>query len=71
MATIVIKDLPENVDLDRQAMQAITGGARLQGRSPALARGSIRSLEISGDPGSRRPGPTAGKSRPRMSILFT
>jgi hypothetical protein len=33
MATIVIKDLPENFDLDREAMQAITGGARLRGRS--------------------------------------
>lgn len=71
MAIIVIKDLPENVDLDRQAMQAITGGARLRGRPLAFARGSTRSLEISGDPGARRPGPTAGKSRPRMSILFT
>jgi hypothetical protein len=28
MATIVIKDLPENMDLDHQAMVAITGGSR-------------------------------------------
>ena len=28
MSTISIKDLPDNVALDRQAMQAITGGAR-------------------------------------------
>jgi hypothetical protein len=28
MTTIVIKDLPENIELDRQAMVAISGGAR-------------------------------------------
>lgn len=28
MSTISIKDLPDSVALDRQAMQAITGGAR-------------------------------------------
>ncbi|MES2150718.1 MAG: hypothetical protein V4508_13120 [Pseudomonadota bacterium] len=28
MAIIVIRDLPENVELDRQAMLAIIGGAR-------------------------------------------
>ena len=30
MATIVIKDLSENVELDRQAMLAVTGGSRLR-----------------------------------------
>jgi hypothetical protein len=30
MATIVIKDLSENTELDRQAMLAIAGGARLR-----------------------------------------
>lgn len=30
MTTIVIKDLPESVDLDREAMVSITGGARLR-----------------------------------------
>jgi hypothetical protein len=29
MATITIKDLSENLDLDRKAMQSIMGGARL------------------------------------------
>ena len=33
MATIVIRDLPENTALDREAMRAISGGARLGGRS--------------------------------------
>jgi len=30
MATIVIKDLTENTELDRQAMLAIAGGSRLR-----------------------------------------
>ena len=30
MASIVIKDLTENTELDRQAMLAIAGGARLR-----------------------------------------
>ena len=66
MATIVIKDLPENFDLDREAMQAITGGARLRGRSGvqarAVARGNrsarraveLRSTAAQGSPSSRR-----------------
>jgi hypothetical protein len=37
MATIVIKDLSENVDLDRKAMQAIAGGSRLHARAGAAA----------------------------------
>lgn len=38
MTTIAIRDLPENVDLDRQAMLAITGGARRGGRPNFPAR---------------------------------
>ena len=34
MTSIVIKDLSESVELDRQAMTAITGGARRGGRQP-------------------------------------
>lgn len=30
MATIVIRDLQESTELDRQAMQAIAGGARFR-----------------------------------------
>ena len=33
MSTIVIKDLPDSIDLDHQAMIAVTGGART-GRRP-------------------------------------
>lgn len=36
MSIIVIKDLPESVELDRQAMAAITGGARFASRRTLL-----------------------------------
>ncbi len=38
MATIVIKDLQESTELDRQAMRAIAGGARLR----AAGAGALR-----------------------------
>ena len=38
MTIIVIKDLPESIDLDRQAMLAITGGARTRGRPTVVGR---------------------------------
>jgi hypothetical protein len=38
MATIVIKDLSENIELDRQAMQAIAGGARLRAAGDRFVR---------------------------------
>ena len=46
MAIIVIKDLPESVDLDRQAMLAITGGARTRGRPAFLARTALPRTKI-------------------------
>jgi hypothetical protein len=39
MGTIVIKDLSDNLDLDRKAMQAIMGGSRL--RSRVRAAGAV------------------------------
>jgi hypothetical protein len=36
MAAITIKDLSENTDLDRKAMQSISGGARFRSRAGAL-----------------------------------
>ena len=38
MATITIKDLSESTELDRQARQAITGGARVRGPGAAVGR---------------------------------
>lgn len=37
MAKLIIKDLAENVDLDREAMAAIVGGARVGARSSIAA----------------------------------
>ena len=36
MATITIKDLSENSNLDRKAMQAISGGARARSHAGVL-----------------------------------
>jgi hypothetical protein len=38
MATITIKDLSANTDLDRKAMQAISGGSRARAYAGALRR---------------------------------
>ncbi len=46
MATIVIKDLSESVDLDRQAMVAISGGARTNGRRTAVGSTLFRNERI-------------------------
>jgi len=36
MATITIKDLSDNTDLDRKAMQAISGGSRARSHAGVL-----------------------------------
>lgn len=46
MATIVIKDLPESVDLDRQAMLAIAGGARFRGRAGKAERPALHGTRL-------------------------
>jgi hypothetical protein len=46
MATIVIKDLPESTELDRQAMLAITGGARLRAATTGVARPAARRIQL-------------------------
>jgi hypothetical protein len=71
MASIVIKDLTESIELDRQAMTAITGGARTRGRQPSFGRTLFRSDRIvnfpdfrgnaSLDPDARLPGSTPRK----------
>ncbi len=44
MAIIVIKDLPDSVELDRQAMLAIAGGShRSRGPSQLLGRAKVHS----------------------------
>jgi hypothetical protein len=46
MGTIIIKDLPDNVDLDRQAMRDIVGGARYRTQGATAARPSPRGSRI-------------------------
>lgn len=38
MTTLVIRDLPESIDLDRQAMAAITGGSMVQAQQTLFVR---------------------------------
>lgn len=67
MTTITIKDLPENVDLDRKAMLAITGGAR-SGPSLNFRREThLRAAGIINYPGSLR-GSDAGMPKRRTGI---
>ncbi len=51
MANIVIKDLTESADLDRQAMRAIVGGARSGGRRTVQGSAIWRSNRIFSYPG--------------------
>ena len=46
MGIIVIKDLAENVELDRQAMLAISGGARFRAGGGAVKREPARGMRI-------------------------
>lgn len=64
MATIVIKDLPDNIDLDREAMAAITGGARTRGRPGVALRGTaiFRSTRIAPLPAGFSSSPVGGRS---------
>ncbi|MDB5918108.1 MAG: hypothetical protein JWR40_2342 [Massilia sp.] len=59
MATIVITDLSESSELDRQARQAITGGSRFPGRSAPIARPAQQRVRLfdlaAGKPQAARP----------------
>jgi hypothetical protein len=46
MATIVIKDLQESTELDRQAMRAIAGGARLGASAGAAGRAAVQRIRL-------------------------
>lgn len=46
MANIVIKDLSENVELDRKAMQTIAGGSRFRSPAGAAAAQQARGTRI-------------------------
>ena len=46
MANIVIRDLSENVELDRKAMQAIAGGSRYRAQAGAAVTQQARGKRI-------------------------
>jgi len=65
MATIVIQDLTENTELDRQAMLAIAGGSRLRSGASAATHAAARRIRLF-DPGTAkgsRPAATKPPSR--------
>ena len=59
MATIVIKDLPESSELDRQAMLAVIGGSRFRAgggrRVPQRVRLFDIAARVAGKPAARPP----------------
>ena len=60
MASIVIKDLTESTELDRQAMLAIAGGSRMRSSGGAPARPAARRLrlyDLSAGSAAKRPAP--------------
>jgi hypothetical protein len=63
MASIVIKDLPESIDLDRQAMVAIAGGARSRGRPSFHGRTIFRGSRIVAYPAGFSSTPLADANR--------
>jgi hypothetical protein len=50
MTIIAIKDLPDSVMLDREAMLAITGGARIGGSQLFPKKSMLHASPISGYP---------------------
>ena len=46
MSKIAIKDLTKSIDLDQEAMTAITGGARTRGYRPVPADTIVRAMRI-------------------------
>jgi hypothetical protein len=64
MARIVIKDLTESIDLDREAMIAIMGGARTPGRQAFPGNTLSRSTRIVNYPAGFTRKPPAAKTAP-------
>ncbi|KVN25146.1 hypothetical protein WT09_33055 [Burkholderia stagnalis] len=71
MGVLVINDLPESVDLDRQAMAAITGGAMVRAHQTMLAPQAFPYLhtDTHGAASARMPAVEAVASRPRPTLL--
>ncbi|MGV2289356.1 hypothetical protein AAHK20_11650 [Trinickia sp. YCB016] len=76
MGTLVINDLVESVDLDRQAMAAITGGSMVQAHQTMLAPQLFTGLriaaglgEFAGEFAGRSPIAEAVAQRTRTTLL--
>ncbi|MGZ2747580.1 hypothetical protein [Burkholderia stagnalis] len=71
MGVLVINDLPESVDLDRQAMAAISGGAMVRAHQTMLAPQPFPYLhtDTHGAASTRAPTVEAAASRPRPTLL--
>ncbi|WP_185640784.1 MULTISPECIES: hypothetical protein [unclassified Burkholderia] len=71
MGVLVINDLPESVDLDRQAMAAITGGAMVRAHQTMLAPHAFPYLhtEARGAALARAPVAEAAASPARPTLL--
>lgn len=66
MAAINIKDLADSIDMDRQAMQAISGGARMRGKQAPLIKqafGTVRLVDY--PPGFDKRKLGAGGNQPK------
>ncbi|MGU7770338.1 hypothetical protein ACV229_09155 [Burkholderia sp. MR1-5-21] len=71
MGVLVINDLPESVDLDRQAMAAITGGAMVRAHQTMLAPQPFPYLhtDVHGAALTRTPVAEAAASPARPTLL--
>ncbi|AOI68325.1 hypothetical protein WI36_22020 [Burkholderia ubonensis] len=71
MGVLVINDLPESVDLDRQAMAAITGGAMVSAHQTMLAPRTFPYLHTDAKKAASTPAQVAeaATSRARPTLL--
>ncbi|TKC81634.1 hypothetical protein FAZ69_27090 [Trinickia terrae] len=71
MGILAINDLPESVDLDRQAMAAITGGSTVQSHRTMLAPQPFTGLRFGIGPGEihRTPIAEAVEQRTRSTLF--
>lgn len=66
MSKITIKDLADSIELDREAMSTITGGARTRGRQSSFDPAIFRNARIVDyPPGVARTVPVKKGSQPR------
>jgi hypothetical protein len=71
MGILVINDLPESIDLDRQAMAAISGGAMVRAHQTMLAPRPLSCLHTgaAATPFARAPSDDAVAPRAQPTLL--